>query len=287
VVKKRTNKQEDRSLAGKVLYVLSEFGYWGVELLGPLLATDEAGYEALFVTPRGHRPHALPPSVDPLYIDPPLGCAVTDAETAEKVKTLDATRRLDNPIDLSAWAPERPYFSASEFLRQLEDYYDRRARLWDELDEYAALVLVGGSGPLIDMANNQRVHDLILGFHHLDKPIAAICYGVAPLAFARELDTRQSLIQGKHVTGHCIEYDYKDGTGFLNTDLNMGPPPYPLEYILRDAVGPAGQYHGNFGRRTSVIVDWPFITARSLQCSFEFGEQLINMLQHGLRRYGW
>ena len=52
-------------------------------------------------------------------------------------------------------------------------------------------------------------------------------------------------------------------------------------------MAPTGAYHGNFGRRTSVIVDWPFITARSLQCAFEFGEQLVNMLDHGLRRYGW
>ena len=77
------------------------------------------------------------------------------------------------------------------------------------------------------------------------------------------------------------------GTGFLGTDLNMGPPPYPLEYVLRDAVGPDGQYHGNFGRRTSVIVDYPFITARSLQCSFEFGEKLVEMCESGLKRYGW
>lgn len=274
-------------MAEKVLYVLSEYGYWGAELLGPLSATDRAGYRAVFATPRGRQPHALPPSYDSEYIDPPLGCAVTDAETAETVKTLDASGRLESPLNLSQWAPERPYFSTPDFLRSLEAYYARRARLWGELAGYAALVLVGGSGPLIDIANNQRVHDLILGFYSHDKPIAAICYGVAPLAFAREFDERESLIRGKHVTGHCIEYDYKDGTGFLNTDLNMGPPPYPLEYVLRDAVAPTGQYHGNFGRRTSVIVDWPFLTARSLQCSFEFGEQLVHMLTGGLRRYGW
>ena len=274
-------------MAGKVLYVLSEYGYWGVELLGPLEATDHAGYQAVFTTPTGRRPHALPPSCDVDYIDPPLARPVTDAETAKRVKTLDASHRLNDPVNLKAWAPERPYFSAPEFLRVLEAYYARRMQLWNELKEYTALVLVGGSGPLIDIANNQRVHDLILGFHALDKPIAAICYGVAALAFARELDDRRSLIQGKHVTGHCIEYDYKDGTGFLNTDLNIGPPPYPLEYILRDAVAPDGAYHGNFGRHTSVIVDWPFITARSLQCAFEFGEQLVNMLTRGLRRYGW
>jgi putative intracellular protease/amidase len=281
------DKSDGDNMAGKVLYVLSEYGYWGVELLGPLQATDRAGYEAVIATPTGRRPRALPPSYDAEFVDPPLAYHVTDAVTADKVKTLDASQRLDTPVNLRAWAPERPYHSAPNFLREMETYYARRAQLWSELNEFAAVVLVGGSGALIDIANNQRVHDLVLGFHAQDKPIAAICYGVGALAFAREVDDRQSLIRGKHVTGHCIEYDYKDGTGFINTDLNMGPPPYPLEFILRDAVVPGGMYHGNFGRRTSVIVDWPFITARSLQCAHEFGEQLVNMLTNGLRRYGW
>jgi len=107
------------------------------------------------------------------------------------------------------------------------------------------------------------------------------------LAFARDFNERKSIIRGKHVTGHCIEYDYHDGTGFLHTDFNMGPPPYVLEYILSDAVGPEGQYHGNFGKETSVVVDYPFITARSLQCSFEFGDKLVDMLDNNLVRYGW
>jgi hypothetical protein len=67
----------------------------------------------------------------------------------------------------------------------------------------------------------------------------------------------------------------------------MGPPPYPLEYILRDATGPDGRYHGNVGRVTSVIVDHPFITARSTPDSFLAGRKLVEVLEHGLRRYGW
>lgn len=271
----------------KALIVLSEYGYWGEELLGPLTHLDKAGYESTFATSKGRRARALPPSMDPEYLDPPLGCAVTSKETAKKVKKLDDSSRLDDPLDLSRWLPERPYFSAPNFIRELEAYYTRRQAVWGELKAYNALVLVGGSGPLIDMVNNQRVHDLILGFYKAGKPIGAICYGVACLAFARELDDRKCLIRGKHVTGHCIEYDYKDGTGFLGTDLNMGPPPYPLEYLLRDAVGPDGQYHGNFGKATSVIVDFPFVTARSNQCSFEFGEKLVETLDKGLTRYGW
>jgi hypothetical protein len=67
----------------------------------------------------------------------------------------------------------------------------------------------------------------------------------------------------------------------------MGPPPYTLEYILSDAVGPTGAYHGNFGKRTSVIVDYPFITARSLQCAHEFGDRFVDVLTKGLTRSGW
>ena len=275
-------------MSKKILAVLSEYGYWGIELVGPLEKLEAAGYEVEFITPTGKKAQALPPSYDTTYVDPPLGTCVTTQLAADKVIAFEATNRLENRRNLSEVIPERPYFSTPDFLRVFEKYYSDLKIAQDKLtEEYAAILLVGGSGPIIDMVNNQRVHDLILAFYKKDMPVAGICYGVAPLVFARDFNERKSIINGKHVTGHCIEYDYHDGTGFLNTDLNMGPPPYVLEYILSDAVGPNGQYHGNFGKETSVIVDYPFITARSLQCSFEFGEQFVNLLDKGLKRYGW
>src|ERR671927_56276 len=162
----------------KILAVMSEWGYWGIELVGPLKKLEAAGYSFDFITPKGKRSPVLPPSVDTTYVDPPLGVC----------------------------------------------------------------------GPIVDMVNNQRVHDLILGFWNKKMPIGAICYGVAPLVFARDFNERKAIIRGKHVTGHCLEYDYHDGTGFVGTDFNMGPPPYTLEYILRDATAPGGAYHGNFGK---------------------------------------
>jgi putative intracellular protease/amidase len=226
--------------------------------------------------------------MDTTYVDPPLGVCVTTPEDAKMVKEFESTNRLENPIDLSTWFPERPYFHSEPFLRSLEAYYEARKQAAKEATErYDGLLLVGGSGPIVDMVNNQRVHDLILAFYDKQMPVGAICYGVAPLVFARDFNERKSIIRGKHVTGHCIEYDYHDGTGFVGTDFNMGPPPYTLEYILADAVGPEGAYHGNFGKRTSVIVDYPFITARSLQCSHEFGDRFVDVLTKGMTRYGW
>lgn len=67
----------------------------------------------------------------------------------------------------------------------------------------------------------------------------------------------------------------------------MGAPPYPLEYILRDAVGPEGRFIGNFGRATSTVVDWPFLTGRSTSDGYLVGKYLIDMLENGLQRWGW
>ncbi|MDP9313450.1 MAG: type 1 glutamine amidotransferase domain-containing protein [Chloroflexota bacterium] len=271
----------------KILIVLSEWGFWGEELLGPLEEFTDAGYTITFATPKGKRPVALPPSMDPSYVDPPLGRPVTTPGVAAKVRELDASPLLDTPLNLSAWLPERPYVSSPNYIRELEAYYRALDRVQEDLNGYDALLIVGGSGPIVDLANNERVHALILLFLKANKPIGAECYGVTCLAFARELEDRKSIIWGKHVTGHCKEYDYKDGTGFMGTDFNMGPPPYPLEYILRDAVGPDGRYHGNFGKETSVIVDYPFITGRSTPDSYLTGKKMVEVLERGLTRYGW
>ena len=272
----------------RILFILSEWGYWGEELVAPLEVLDARGYETVFATPNGKRPHALPPSMQAGYFDPPLAKVVVDEHYAQKTREVDASSRLDNPINLSEWFPERPYFSAPNFAHGLEEYYSKRAKCWKDLEEYDALLMPGGSGPMVDMVNNQRVHDVILGSYTQDKLIAAECYCVTCLAFARDWTDRKSIIWGKHVTGHALEYDYKDGTGFLPTgNNNFGPPFYPLEFILRDAVGPDGHYHGGVGHTTCTILDFPFLCGRSTQDSRLVGELMIQVLEHGLRRWGW
>lgn len=312
-------------LKKRILFVLSEWGFWGEELIGPLEVLEGAGYIIDFATPTGKRPVALPPSMDSTYEDPPLGKSVTSPEMAEKVKAINdpANKRLDNPLSLiarenalSLGFPERPYWSERETLsypdrdgnpqqissplRKWEAYYRLREQAQaSAAARYDAVLLVGGSGPMIDMVNNYRVHDLILGFKERDMPIAAECYGVACLAQARNFDDPRSILHGKHVTGHAKEYDYKNETGVLDPEsgqvltrssgdwVNLGPPFYTLEFMLRDATGPEGGFHGNVGRATSVVVDYPFITGRSTPDSYMTGEMLLAVLEHNLTRYGW
>jgi putative intracellular protease/amidase len=281
----------------KILVMLSEWGYWGEELVGPYDVLKSAGYTFDFMTANGRKPPALPPSMDETYVDPPLGICVTNAHFAKRTREIDASDLLSGPRNLTEWFPQMPYFNAPDFGLQLVAYHKRREECWKELEKYDALLLPGGSGPMVDMVNNERLHDVVLGFRSLNKLIAAECYCVTVLAFARDWTDRKSIIAGKHVTGHAREYDYKDGTGFaqmygydakpMDTSANFGPPFYPLEYILRDAVGSEGQYHGGVGHALSTILDYPFLTGRSTQDSTLVGELMLKAIEQGLTRYGW
>lgn len=273
----------------KVLVAVSEHGFWVEELLLPLDHINKAGYQFDFLTPTGALPFPDGGSLDSAYIDPPLGRPVTSPEMAERGKKMQWDKMFADRISLNNWFPLRPYLSAENYIASLEKYYNSRAKAWERIEAYDALLLVGGSGPIVDMVNNPRLHDLILGFYYADKLIAAECYTVTCLAFAREIDTRKSIIAGKHCTGHTMEYDYTDGWSlFVNGKyLNFGAPPFSLEYIIRDAVAPNGQFHGNVGRKLSVILDYPFLTSRSVAESDRCGEIFMKSLSEGLRKFGW
>jgi len=271
----------------RVLFVLSEYGYWGEELVAPLEVLEAAGFKADFATPKGTKPLALPPSMDPNYVDPPLGKKVTTQEMADKVKKIEASDKLDKPINLTEWMPGRPYLSSSTYLDDLFAYNAGLDKIAQDVEKYDALVIVGGSGPILDIANNKRVQDLIRQFLKDGKPVAGICYGVAAIAFTRDEITDKSIVYGRRVTGHPVVHDYNDGHGYLMVDGGFPGAPYQLEYILKDAVGPDGQFIANIGKKTSVIVDGPIITARTTFDSTLCGQKLVEVLEKGLKRYGW
>lgn len=276
-------------MSKKVLCVVSEHGFWAQELLSPLDKLEAAGVQVDFACPTGAQPLPDAGSLDSSYVDPPLGRPVTSPEMEERAKTTNWEAFFKGRTSLKEIFPVRPYLSSGNYIAAMETYYAQRQQAWEKLSGYDGLLLVGGSGPIVDMVNNPRVHDLVLGFYYADKVIAAECYAVTCLAFARELDVRRSILAGRHVTGHTMEYDYTDGWSIManGAPLNFGGPPFALEYILRDAVAPDGQFHGNVGHKLSVILDYPFLTSRSVGESELCGEVMAKALTEGLRRYGW
>ncbi len=125
----------------KVLAILSEYGYWGIELVGPLNKLEAAGYTVDFMTPNGKPADALPPSFDSTYVDPPLGVCVTTKQHEDDVKAFIAKNRTSTPLSLKSYIPERPYYSATNFLRNLEQYYTKVKESVEFLtSEYDALL---------------------------------------------------------------------------------------------------------------------------------------------------
>jgi hypothetical protein len=52
----------------------------------------------------------------------------------------------------------------------MEAYFYRLDEAQDELAQHAAMLIVGGSGALIDLANSHRMHGLILRFRSPGPP---------------------------------------------------------------------------------------------------------------------
>src|SRR5512135_699566 len=141
----------------RILILLSEWGYWGEELVGPLGEFDRVGYEVELCPPRGRRPNALPVSMDSDFFDTPLQRLVTSPEMAARVPEIDDPstaqgNRLDSPISLTSWFPERPYSASSQFVRRLEGYNRDLEEAERGVERYDTVLIVGGSGALVDLA---------------------------------------------------------------------------------------------------------------------------------------
>ena len=118
----------------RILIILSEYGYWGEELLGPLEAFDEAGYQVDFATPTGKRPHAAAAEHGPRLRRPAARPVGDHAGGRRKPpRSSDASDRLDKPISLAELVPgaavlERADFAAATWRRYYRELDDARAR---------------------------------------------------------------------------------------------------------------------------------------------------------------
>lgn len=142
-------------------YYLNEFGVPADGLL-------KAGYELVLVTPNGQKPSVDQRSVDPLYFG---GNRTEMLRIQSVVANMPGINQPHKLIEVLA----------------------------GDLSQYAGLLIPGGHAPLIDLANNPQVGELLKHFHSAGKPTAAICHG--PITLLSAQDDPQAfeagLIQGK------------------------------------------------------------------------------------------
>jgi putative intracellular protease/amidase len=263
-------KVEIPSNPGKVLFVVPQHGYWASELTLTDQVFRAAGYEVDYATPRGERPFPYGVSMDTTFRDQAWNAAqVSPGEAALAKRYDDPTtaegKRLNTPRNLDAWVPPTPRPQHGEAARAA--FRIALTKALREAAEYKALVIVGGAGAYMDFGGNTSVRPLVELFAALERPVAAICYGVQVLIQATDPKTKVPLVWGRLVTGHSEQDDYTDGT----TDVpehggygpNYGSAPITLEQMIKQYTGPEGGFISRNGSPYMAVVDLPFITSRT------------------------
>lgn len=249
-------------MSKNILMLASNLGLWAEELQAPWDILRKAGYEVTLATRLGKTPLPLQLSMDADFVDPVQQYHVNPPEVVERTKEILEKGEWDHPIKIAD----------------------------AKMKDYDTIVAVGGPGAPLDLAGNSNVHELFVDAFVNGKIIAALCYAVGGLVWARNPKNGLSVIYGKKVVAHPREWDF---TGDLpyplygaapdnpGTDLVTPGFVYPLQVIVEDAVGPNGKVISDpkaNRQNPSVLYDKPFVTGLSVESCIAFGDKVVEVL---------
>ncbi len=136
-----------------------------------------------------------------------------------------------------------------------------------QLEQYQAIFIPGGHGPLVDLAKNQALSHILTLWHSQKKPIAALCHGPAALLSATD-SQGVSPFSGFALTAFSAEEEYQ--TPFAGK----------LQEELQDALSREGMlYMKNHKTFESFVVeDRNLFTGQNPASSQELSEKFLSYL---------
>ncbi len=134
-------------------------------------------------------------------------------------------------------------------------------------EDFDALFLPGGHGPLIDLSTDEISMEMIRTFYGLGKPVAAVCHGPAALIDVRD-EEGKLLVEGMRLTSFTDEEERAVGLD--------GVVPFALETVLRSRgarfeTAPLWENH--------VVVDGNLLTGQNPQSCGSLALRVIDMLE--------
>jgi putative intracellular protease/amidase len=203
-------------------------GYWAEEFVVMHEKFVAAGYDVDIATPEGKEPTADPKSLDPKV-------AAKAPEYAAYLKSIAGD--LDHPLVLSK----------------------------ADMDNYAAVVVPGGHGPVEDLYKDKNMGRLLFDAQKSDKIIGTVCHGQAALLSAVDSNGNW-LFKGRTLTAFSDEEEVEFGTAsnapwllastlrkyganYKRGDKNWG------EYIVRDGNMISGQNPASTGPMADAVVE--------------------------------
>jgi putative intracellular protease/amidase len=135
-------------------------------------------------------------------------------------------------------------------------------------DDFNVVFLTGGHGAMWDIAGNKTVKHLLEAFNKSNKPIAAVCHGVAGL-LALQNDNGELLIKGKQLTG--FSNSEEESSGLTNT------VPFLLETQL---VSNGALYSKGDNYFQHTVIDGNIITGQNAASSAEVAKKIAALAQN-------
>lgn len=233
---------------GKILMVASSpsvssqtgwpIGFWAAELTHPMRVFQEAGYDIELVSTQGGK----------LEMD-----------------------SYSNPTDASGYSANDiislGYMQKPDFLAMLEN---TRSLQDINQNDYAAIFLVGGQGPMFTFKGNTALQQLFVSFYEAQKPAAAVCHSTTLLLEAR-LSNGNLLVEGKTWTGFAnAEEDFADQA------VGQKIQPYRIEDEARKIANTTFKVASPFS--SYAIQDGYLITGQQQNSGAAAAELLIELL---------
>lgn len=233
---------------GKILMVASSpgvskqtgwpIGFWAAELTHPLRVFQEAGYEVTLVSTDG-------------------GTLAMDA--------------YSDPTDASGYSAHDVvslgYMQQKSFTEMLKN----TPKLTEaEVQNYDAIFLVGGQGPMYTFKGNKDLEKLFVAFYEAGKPSAAVCHSTTLLLEAKK-SNGELLVKDKTWTGFADAEEE-----FADQAVGMKIQPYRIESEARKIEGTNFKVAAPFS--SYAIADGHLITGQQQNSGAAAAELLVKQL---------
>ncbi len=234
---------------GKILMVASSpavsaqtgwpIGFWAAELTHPLHIFEQAGYAVDLISTQGGQ----------LEMD-----------------------GYSNPTDPSGYSAHDiislGYMQLDSFSQMLQN---TKSIEQVNPNEYDAIFLVGGQGPMYTFRGNRTLEQLFVSFYEAGKPAAAVCHSTTLLLDAKK-SNGELLVAGKHWTGFAdAEEEYADQA------VGMKIQPYRIETEARKIANTHFKVAAPFA--SYAIADGNLITGQQQNSGAAAAQLVVEQLQ--------
>jgi putative intracellular protease/amidase len=176
-----------------------------------------------------------------------------------------------SPVDPGSVEAHKDDEEVKRFLadKQVQNQLENTLKLDSiRVSDFVAILYPGGHGPMYDLANDARSHQICREAYELGKPVAALCHGPAAIANVK-LSNGSFMVHGKRVTGFAnSEEDAVQLSAFM---------PFLLEDVLKQN---GGVYEKAENWQEYVVVDGNLLTGQNPASASLLAKKMHEILSH-------